>query len=145
METAGAVAETASTLPADLVHDLVTAPVRDWHVFRGLVTDTVELVARPPDAPRGLFRHTMKALHRSRLVSAAFGTVRRVTEPTNRTGRLAIVLTARAYGLAAQDGHLEMLRRAIDREDPDVGPLLLALAEMLAKSYGRDALHLVLR
>ncbi len=29
VETAGAVAETASTLPADLVHDLVTAPVRD--------------------------------------------------------------------------------------------------------------------
>ena len=55
------------------------------------------------------------------------------------------MLTARAYGLAAQDGHLEMLRRAIDREDPDVGPLVLALAEMLAKSYGRDALRLILR
>ena len=54
------------------------------------------------------------------------------------------MLTARAYGLAAQDGHLETLRRAIDREDPDVGPLLLAVLEMVARSYGRDAVRVIL-
>jgi hypothetical protein len=144
VDTTGAVLDVVKGLPAGLLHDVITAPVRDWHVVRGLVTDTVELVARRPDAPRGVFRHTVKALHRSRLFSAAAGAVQRVTEPRNRTGRLAIVLTARAYGLAAQDGHLELLRRAIDRDDPDVGPLLLAMLEMVAKSYGRDAVRVLL-
>jgi hypothetical protein len=101
-------------------------------------------VARPTDAPRGVFRHTLKALHHSRLFSATVSAIGRVTEPRNRTGRLAIVLTARAYGLAAQDGHLEALRRAIDREDPDVGPLLVTLVELVAKSYGRDAVRVIL-
>ena len=144
VDTTDTLVDTVSAIPGGLLHDVVTAPIRHWYVLRGLVTDTVEIVARPPDAPRALFRHTVKALHRSRLFSAAAGAVRRVTEPTNRTGRLAIVLTARAYGLAAQDGHLETLRRAIDREDPDVGPLLVAVLEMVAKSYGRDAIRVIL-
>ena len=144
VDTTDAVVDIVAALPAGLLHDVVTTPVRHWHVVRGLVADTVEIVARPPDAPRGLFRHTVTALHRSRLFSATASAVRRITEPTNQTGRLAIVLTARAYGLAAQDGHLEALRRAIDREDPDLGPLLRAMIEMMAKSYGRDALRVVL-
>jgi len=143
-KTTDTLLDTAATLPAGLLHDLLTAPVRHYHVVRGLVTDGVELVAPSPDGRRGLFRHTIQALHRSRVFSATASAVRRVTEPTNRTGRLAIVLTARAYGLAAQDGHLEMLRRALDREDPDVGPLLLAVVEMVAKSYGRDAIRIIL-
>jgi hypothetical protein len=144
VDTTTAVVDTVSAIPAGLLHDVVTTPVRHWYVLRGLVMDTLEIVARPPDAPRGVFRHTVQALHRSRLFSATASAVRRVTEPTNRTGRLAIVLTARAYGLAAQDGHLETLRRAIDREDPDVGPLLLAVLEMIGKSYGWDAVRVIL-
>jgi hypothetical protein len=144
VDTTDALVDAVKTLPAGLLHDVITAPVRDWHVARGLVTDTIELVARPAGAPRGVFRHTLKALHRSRLFSTAAGAVRRVTEPGNRTGRLAIVLTARAYGLAAQDGHLELLRRAIDRDDPDAGPLLLAMLEMVARSYGRDTVRVIL-
>jgi hypothetical protein len=143
-DTTGAVVDAVAAIPAGLLHDVVTTPVRHWYVLRGLVTDTVELVARQPDAPRGLFRHTLKALHRSRVFSVTANAIGRVTEPTNRTGRLAIVLTARAYGLAAQDGQIEALRRAIDREDPDVGPLLVTLIELVAKSYGRNAVRVIL-
>jgi hypothetical protein len=143
-KTTDALIATAATLPAGVLHDLLTTPVRHYHIVRGLVTDGVELVAPPSDGRRGLFRHTIQALHHSRVFSATASAVRRITEPTNRTGRLAIVLTARAYGLAAQDGHLEMLRRAVDRDDPDVGPLLLAVVEMMAKSYGRDAIRVIL-
>ena len=144
VDTMDAVVHAASALPAGVLHDLVTTPARHWHLVRGLVIDAVELVARPPEAPRGILRHTVQALHRSRVFSDTARAVVRVTEPSNRTGRLAIVLSARAYGLAAQDGHLDMLRRAIDRNDPDVGPLLLALVDMVAKSYGRDAIRVIL-
>jgi hypothetical protein len=144
VDTMDAVVHAASALPAGVLHDLVTTPARHWHLVRGLVIDAVEIVARPPEAPRGLLRHTVQALHRSRVFSATARAVVRVTEPSNRTGRLAIVLSARAYGLAVQDGHLDMLRRAIDRHDPDVGPLLLALVDILAKSYGRDAIRVIL-
>jgi len=145
VDTTNAMIDTVAAVPLGLLHDVVTTPVRHWYILHGLLADTVEIVSRPPSAPHGLFRHTVKALHYSQIFSAAATAIRRVTEPTNRTGRLAIVLTARAYGLAAQDGHLETLRRAIDREDPDVGPLLVAVLEMVAKSYGRDAVRVILR
>jgi hypothetical protein len=138
------VVDVAPALPAALLHDIVTAPIRDWHVLRGVVVDTVELVVRPADESRGVFRHTLSALHRSQLFAAAAGLVRRVTRPENRTARLAIVLAARAHGLPARTEHLDLLRRAIDRNDPDLGPLLLAVVESLAQSYGRDAIRLLL-
>ena len=144
VEATGAVADAVPTLPAALLHDVLTTPVRDWHLLRGLVNDTVELVARPPGAPRSLFRHTIRALHRSQLFTATASMVRRVTQPTNRTARLAIVLTARAHGLPAQDEHLDAIRRAIDRDDPDLGPLLLAAVEGLAQMHGRDTVRLLL-
>jgi hypothetical protein len=144
-DSTGAVVDVAAALPVGTFYDLVTTPVRHWYILRGLVTDTVELAARPPHASGGLFHHTVAALYRSRVFSATARAVGRVTEPSNRTGRLAIVLTARAYGFAAEDGHLDLLRRAIDRDDPDAGPLLLALVDLVAKSYGRDAVRVVLR
>ena len=144
VETTDAVIDTAPGFPGALLHDVVTAPVRHWHLLRGLVTDTVELVTPPAGASRGLFRHTLRALHRSQTFTSAAGAVRRVTQPTNRTARLAIVLTARAHGLPVQAGHLDMLHRAIDRDDPDLAPLVMAVVETLAKMYGRDAVRLLL-
>jgi hypothetical protein len=144
VEVTDAVVDVAPGLPAALLHDIVTAPIRDWHLLRGVIVDTVELVARPGDAPRGLFRHTLRALQRSQMFTAAAQLVRRVTHPENRTARLAIVLTARAHGLPARTEHLDGLRRAIDRDDPDLGPLLASVVEGLALSYGRDAVRLLL-
>jgi hypothetical protein len=144
IEVTDALGEVAPGLPAALLHDIVTAPIRDWHLLRGVVVDTVELVARPTDEPRGLFRHTVRALHRSETFTAAARLVRRVTRPDNRTARLAIVLTARANGVPARTEHLDRLRRALDRDDPDLGPLLVAVVEGLARSYGRDAIRLLL-
>ena len=95
---------TVPGLPAALLHDVVTAPVRHWHVGQGLVTDVVDLVARPPGERQGLFRNTVRALHRSRAFTAAADAARRVTQPANRTARLALVLTARAHGIPAQTG-----------------------------------------
>ena len=48
VDTTDAVVDTVAALPAGLLHDVVTTPVRHWHVVRGLVADTVEIVARPP-------------------------------------------------------------------------------------------------
>ena len=143
-DAAGVVIDTAPALPAALLHDVVTAPVRDWHLLKGVVTDTVELVSRPADEPRGLFRHTLRALHRSQVFAAVTRVVRHVTQPANRTARLVIVLIARGQGLPARDEHLDMLNRAIDRNDPDLGPPLRAVLEILAQSYGRDAVRLIL-
>jgi hypothetical protein len=143
-DAAGAVIDRVPTLPAALLHDVVTAPARDWHVLLGVVTDTAELVTGPAAEPRGLFRHTIRALHRSQVFTAAADIVRRVTRPTNRTARLAIVLTLRGQGIPARVEHLDMLARAIDRNDPDVGPLLRATMVTLAQRYGRDAVRLIL-
>jgi hypothetical protein len=137
------VVEAAPGLPAALVHDVVTAPVRHWHLVRGLVTDTVALVAGPRGEAHGVFRNTTRALYRSQMFSAAADALRRVTQPTNRTARLAIVLTARAHGFPAQTGDLDLLQRAIDRDEPDLGPLLVSLVERLAQMYGRDTIRLV--
>ena len=51
VDATGAVVEAVPELPAALLHDVLTAPVRDWHLLRGVVGDTVDLVVRPP-APR---------------------------------------------------------------------------------------------
>ncbi|HEX2500291.1 MAG TPA: hypothetical protein VHO73_02450 [Methylomirabilota bacterium] len=144
VEATDAVTHLAPALPAALLHDVVTAPVRDAHVILGVVTDTVELVRRPAGEPRGLFRHTLRALHRSQVFTAAASVVRRVTHPSNRTARLAIVLTARGHGVPVRAEHLDMLDRAIRRDDPDLGPLLQGVVETLARMYGRDAVRLIL-
>jgi hypothetical protein len=144
VEVTEALVDEVPGLPAALVHDIVTAPVRDWHVLRGVVLDTVDLVARPKAEARGLFRHTVLALHRSRTFTAATRFLRRVAHPENRTARLVIVLTARAHGVPVRAEHLDLLQRAIDRDDPDLGPLLVAAVETLAQSYGRDAVRLLL-
>jgi hypothetical protein len=144
VDASRAILGTVPELPAALVHDVVTAPVRDWHIAKGLVTDVLDLVARPPGERPGLFRNTVRALHRSRVFTAAADAVRRVTQPENRTARLAIVLTARAHGIPAQTGDVDLLLRAIDRDDPDLGPLLVTLVERLAQMYGRDAVRLLL-
>ena len=136
--------DTAPALPAALLHDLVTTPVRDWHLLRGVATDVVELVARPAGERRGLFRHTVQALYRARTFEAAAAAVRRITQPTNRTARLAIVLTARAHGVPARSEHLDLLQRAIDRDDPDLGRLVGGIVEILVQMYGRDAVRLLL-
>jgi hypothetical protein len=144
VEVTGAVAEAVPALPAALVHDIVTAPIRDWHILKGIVVDTVELVAPREGERRGVFRHTLRALHRSETFGAAARLVRRVTAPSNRTARLAIVLAARAQGVPARAEHLDQLHRALDRDDPDLGPLLLGVLDGLARAYGRDAVRLVL-
>ena len=136
--------DTAPALPAALLHDLVTTPVRDWHLLRGVATDMVELVARPAGERRGLFRHTVQALYRARTFEATAAAVRRITQPTNRTARLAIVLTARAHGVPARSEHLDLLQRAIDRDDPDLGRLVGGIVEILVQMYGRDAVRLLL-
>jgi hypothetical protein len=143
-EATDALIETLPSLPAAIVHDVVTAPLRDWHLLRGVVTDTMEVVRRPAGEPRGLFRRTIQALHRSQLFTAGASVVRRITQPTNRTARLAIVLTARAHGLPMRAEHLDMLDRAINRDEPDLGPLLVAVVDILVQSYGRDAIRLIL-
>lgn len=139
-----AVLDVAPALPAALLHDVVTAPVRDWHLFRGLVTDTVDLATRTRGASPGAFRHTLHALNRSKTFTAVADVVRRVTQPTNRTARLAIVLIARGHGIPVRAEHLDMLDRAIRRDDPDLGPALLGVVEVLAQIYGRHGVRLIL-
>jgi hypothetical protein len=140
-----ALADTAPALPAALLHDVLWTPVRHARVLGGLVSDGMELATpHPPGAPARLFRHTLRALQETQTLAAASRLVGRVTDPANRTARLAIVLTARAVGVPAQDRHVDMLRRAIDREDPDLGPLLAGLVELLAETYGRDAVRVIL-
>ena len=38
VDTTDALVDAVKTLPAGLLHDVITAPVRDWHVARGLVS-----------------------------------------------------------------------------------------------------------
>ena len=139
-----AVLDVAPALPAALLHDVLTAPVRDWHLLRGVVTDTVELATRPRGASQSVFQHTLRALNRSKTFTAVAGVVRRVTQPTNRTARLAIVLVARGYGIPVRAEHLDMLDQAIRRDDPDLGPALLGAVETLVRIYGRHAVRLIL-
>jgi hypothetical protein len=139
----GAVLHVLPGLPDALVHDLLTMPSRHLAVLHGVITDVLEL-DRAVRGEGGLFRHTVRALHRAKTLSAAAGVVDRLLQPKNRTTRLAIVLTARYHGLPLEDSDLDTVRRALDREAPDVGPLLVRTIERLAQIYGRDALHVLL-
>ena len=107
-----------------------------------MITDVLEL-ERTVRAG-GAFGHTVRALHGAKTLSAAAGALDRLLHPKNRTARLAIVLTARYHGLPVEDADLDLLRRAIDREAPDVGPLLVRVVERVIQVYGRDAVRLLL-
>jgi hypothetical protein len=139
------VVETVPSLPAAIVHDVLTAPVRDLAILGALARDTLELAVPPRDgAPRRLYGRTLRALHRSRVFSMAAGAVGRATAPGNRTARLAIVLTARAHGLPVEGEDLDRLRQAIDRDAPDLGPLVAGVVRRLAHVYGREAVRVLL-
>jgi hypothetical protein len=139
----GALLHALPGLPDALVHDLLTTPSRHLAVLHGVITDVLEL-DRAVRGEGGLFRHTVRALHRAKTLSAAAGALDRLLHPKNRTARLAIVLTARYHGLPVEDADLDLLRRALDREAPDVGPLLVRVVERVIQAYGRDAVRLLL-
>ncbi|MGH7268214.1 MAG: hypothetical protein ACREMB_25630, partial [Candidatus Rokuibacteriota bacterium] len=82
-------------------------------------------------------------LQRSPTFAAAADAVRGWLRPGNRTARLLIVLGVRMQGLPMQDADLDLLRQAIDRESPDLAPLLTRLVERLAHAYGRDAVRAI--
>jgi hypothetical protein len=128
--------------PGALLHDVLNAPSRHLHMIHGLITDVIDLAARPKGT--GLFGNTLRALHRSALFSATADVARRVTEPTNRTVRLAIVLAARTQGLPVEAVDLDAVRQAIDRDSPDLGPLLARVLERLAQLYGREGVRVLL-
>src|SRR5262249_49937993 len=142
-EGADAVAGLLPGLPDALVHDLLTTPSRHLAIARGLIADVLAL-NRVAHGEEGLFRHTLRALHRSAVLSAGAGALDRLVRPENRTARLAIVLTARYHGVPLEASDLDLLRRAIDREAPDLGPLLARVVERLVQTYGRDAVRLLL-
>jgi hypothetical protein len=139
----GALLPPLTDFPGDLVHDLRTTPSRHLAILRGVVTDVLEL-DRTVRGEGGVFRHTVRALHRARTLSAAAGALDRLLHPRNRATRLAVVLTARYHGVPVDDADLDLLRRAIDREEPDVGPLLVRVVEKMVRAYGRDAVRLLL-
>jgi hypothetical protein len=139
----GALLHVLPGLPDALVHDLLTMPSRHLAVVHGVITDVLEL-DRAVRGEGGLFRHTFRALHRAKTLSTAAAVVDRLLQPGNRTTRLAVVLTARYHGLPLEDADLDAVRRALDRESPDAGPLLARAIERLAQAYGRDALSVLL-
>jgi hypothetical protein len=139
----GALLHVLPGLPDALVHDVLTMPSRHLALVHGLITDVLELDrARRGDG--GLFRHTVHALHRAKTLSTAAAVMDRLLQPGNRTTRLAVVLTARYHGVPLEDADLDVIRRALDRDSPDAGPLLARAIERLVQVYGRDALRILL-
>jgi hypothetical protein len=96
VDVTGVVLDTVPSLPEALLHDVLATPSRHLHLLHAIVTDVLDVAAPPSGGAGGLFRHTIRALHRSATLSAATDVLWRVTHPKNRTARLAIVLTARA-------------------------------------------------
>jgi hypothetical protein len=91
-EVAGGGAEVLDLLPGlpeDLVHDLLTTPSRHIAILHGVITDVLEL-DRTVRGEGGVFRHTVRALHRARTLSVAAGALDRLLHPKNRTTRLAV-------------------------------------------------------
>jgi hypothetical protein len=138
----GALLHVLPGLPDALVHDLLSMPARHLAVVHGVITDVLELERAMREG--GVFRHTVRALHRARTLSAAAAALDRLLHPTNRTARLVIVLAARYHGVPLEDADLDAVRRALDREAPDAGPLLVRMIERWAQAYGPDALRLLL-
>jgi hypothetical protein len=145
VDVTGVVLDTVPSLPEALLHDVLATPSRHLRLLHAVVTDVLDVGAPPKGEAGGLFRHTIRALHGSATLSAAADALRRVTHPKNRTARLAIVLTARAYGVPLDTADLDLVRRAIDRDAPDLAPLLARAVERLVHLYGRDAVRLLLR
>ncbi len=140
---AGVVVGELPSLPDALFHDVLTTPSRHLAILHGLITDMLAL-NRAVNGESGLFRHTVRALHRSAMLSAGARVLDRLVHPENRTARLAIVLAARYHGLPMESSDLDLLRKAIDREAPDLGPLISRVVERLVQTYGRDTVRLLL-
>jgi hypothetical protein len=141
-DAAAAALDRLPSLPGALVHDVVDTPARHLRLLRAAAADLGELTGGPGARPAS-FRHTLGALQRSPTFAAAADTVRGWLRPGNRTARLLIVLGVRMQGLPMQDADLDLLRQAIDRESPDLAPLLTRLVERLVHAYGRDAVRAI--
>jgi hypothetical protein len=143
VQAGGVVLEAAPSLPAALVHDVLDAPGRHVELVRAVVTDVADLgPALNGGGP--LFRRSVRALWRSAILSLAADAVRRLVHPGNRTVRLAVVLTARAQGWPLEESDLDLIRRAIDANAPDLAPLVVRVVERLVQVYGRNAVRIVL-
>ncbi|HEV8672668.1 MAG TPA: hypothetical protein VGX21_01370 [Methylomirabilota bacterium] len=144
-DATGAVLEALHRLPGAVVHDVVYAGPNLAFLLEALVADGRALASIRDAEHPGLFRHTLRALHRSAVFSARAALLRRLTHPDNTTVRLAIVVTVRGQGVPLETSDLDVVRRSIlDPESADLAPALAHALNRVIRLYGREAVRILL-
>lgn len=105
--------------------------------FLQALTTAGDLMDGTLDREPHLLRHTLRVLYDFASVETTFETIRSLIDPANESVRLAIVLYARANGIALAPGDLDVLRRTVlNPQDPDLGPALVLALGRLEKHEG---------
>lgn len=153
--TAAAVVTVIPSMPMALASDLFRSPRHLLEIARAIATDIGESPAeveavisdlragRPVTHP-ALLTRTLRELYEIATLAAVIRTFRVWLDPEHEAVRLAILLYARAHGLPLEPKDLDALLIALDAENPDLGPLLIAAWDHLEARLGRPGLSGVL-
>ncbi|MGI9432186.1 MAG: hypothetical protein ACR2PQ_08235 [Myxococcota bacterium] len=153
--SAAAVASVIPELPGAIASDLLRSPRHLLEIAAALAADLGEsptevgavlsdLRAGHPVTRPELLTRTLRRLYATATLAAIVGTLRVWLDPDHEAVRLAILLYARAHGLPLEPKDLDALLIALDTENPDLGPLLIAAWDHLEARLGRPGLSGVL-
>lgn len=152
---AAAVVTLIPEIPMVLASDLFRSPRHLLEIVAAIAADVGESptevgavlsdlrAGRPVTRPELLTR-TLRRLYETATLAAVVATFRVWLDPDHEAVRLAILLYARAHGLPLGPEDLDALLIALDGENPDLGPLLIAAWDHLEARLGRPGLSGVL-
>jgi len=152
---AAAVVSVLPEMPLAIAGDVARSPKHVAQVTAALAADLgkapAHVAAILSDLRSGrtasypaLLTRTLQQLYEIATLEAVVATLRAWLDPNNETVRLAILLYARAHGLPLEQGDLDAVLLALDAENPDLGPLLIAAWDHLEARLGPAGLANVL-
>ncbi len=154
---AAAIIHVIPNLPLSLLRDTSKAPKLPFALITGAAKDLGDSLDSLPDILEDLedgkldqtpkvMTNTLGVLFRqSQSVSSIIETVRTLIGPENESVRLAIIVYARSQGVNINEDDLDAVHQALDTDNPNLGPVVLAGFDYLEREYGVKTARRVVR
>lgn len=127
---------TASKIDAARLHNQIIHIVDPRHGL-GLLGNMLKDLN--PTKSQKILNHTIKAIENEPLGEIISDTALIFTQKDNRTMRLAIVAYAQMNGININEKNIDDLNLALNKDNPDLHPLLKSAIDILEKEYGGDS------
>ena len=143
-----AVIHLTPNLPVSIIKDVRKAPKLPFAVITGAAKDMVGSMDSLPDVLEDLedgelnetpkvMSNTLRALFQhNQSLTSIIETLRTLIDRENESVRLAIIIYARSQGVNIEEGDIDAVHQALDPENPDLGPVVLAGVDYLEREYG---------